>query len=235
MRAARYLFSCDDPCMPRLLALDSSTEACSVALLDGDVVIERYVEAPREHMLRLLPMVDELLAERGLALRDLDAIAFARGPGSFTGLRICLGVVQGLAFGAQLPVIPVSTLAALAQTGALTVPVGAHILSVIDARMDEVYWGWFEKQADGLVRSVNEEQLSAPEQVCSQSDATHPVGVGSGWSYRPRLDAAGFVTVDMALLPRASAVIALAVPIWNTGGAVDVEQALPVYLRDKVV
>ncbi|MET0379124.1 MAG: tRNA (adenosine(37)-N6)-threonylcarbamoyltransferase complex dimerization subunit type 1 TsaB [Spongiibacteraceae bacterium] len=221
--------------MPRLLALDSSTEACSVALLDGDVVIERYVEAPREHMLRLLPMVDELLAERGLTLRDLDAIAFARGPGSFTGLRICIGVVQGLAFGAQLPVIPVSTLAALAQTGAHRVPAGTHILSAIDARMDEVYWGWFEKQADGLVRSINDEQLTAPEQVHSQSDAVHRIGVGSGWCYRPRLGDAGLATIDATVLPRASAVIALALSIWSAGGAVDVEQALPVYLRDKVV
>lgn len=221
--------------MPRLLALDSSTEACSVALLDGDVVSERYVEAPREHMLRLLPMVDELLAERGLTLRDLDAIAFAQGPGSFTGLRICLGVVQGLAFGAQLPVIPVSTLAALAQTGALAAPVGTHILSAIDARMDEVYWGWFEKRADGLVRALNEEQLSAPEQVRAHSDAAHAIGVGSGWNYRPRLDATGVDTIDAAVLPRASALITLAVPVWNAGAAVDVEQALPVYLRDKVV
>lgn len=220
--------------MPRLLALDSSTEACSVALLDGDVVIERYVEAPREHMLHLLPMVDELMAERGLKLRDLDAIAFARGPGSFTGLRICLGVVQGLAFGAQLPVIPISTLAALAQSGAADVPAGTRILGAIDARMDEVYWAWFEKAVNGLVQPLGDEHLSAPEQVGAAAHAA-AIGVGSGWSYRPRLCDAGFAHIDPALLPRARAIAALALPVWNAGGAVDVEQALPVYLRDKVV
>jgi tRNA threonylcarbamoyladenosine biosynthesis protein TsaB len=186
-------------------------------------------------MLRLLPMVDELLAERDLKLRDLDAIAFARGPGSFTGLRICLGVVQGLAFGAQLPVIPISTLAALAQTGATDLREGTRILSAIDARMDEVYWGWFEKAANGLVRSLNAEQLSAPERVESIFSGGAAIGVGSGWSYQPRLDAAGFAHIDATLLPRASAVVALALPIWNANGAVDVEQALPVYLRDQVV
>src|SRR5690606_23380921 len=138
--------------MPRSLALDSSTEACSVALIDGDVLCERYIDAPREHTLHLLPMVDAVLAGRGLRLRDLHAVAFARGPGSFTGLRICLGLVQGLAFGAQLPVIPVSTLAALAQTVAQQQP-GAFILSAIDARMDEVYWGLFRVNGAGLVEA----------------------------------------------------------------------------------
>lgn len=226
--------------MPRLLALDSSTEACSVALLDNDVLIERYVEAPREHMLRLLPMVDELLAERSLALREIDAIAFARGPGSFTGLRVCLGVVQGLAFGANLPVIPVSTLATLAQSTAAAVPAGARILSAIDARMDEVYWAWFERRVDGLVYAVGEEQLCAPERVevdfaARGEHSDMKFGVGSGWQYRPRLSDNGFVSVDVTRLPRATDIIRLALPVWLAGAAVDVEQAMPVYLRDKVV
>jgi tRNA threonylcarbamoyladenosine biosynthesis protein TsaB len=222
--------------MPRLLALDSSTEACSVALLDGDVVLERYVEAPREHMLRLLPMVDELLSERGLTLRDLDAITFARGPGSFTGLRICVGIVQGLAFGAELPVIPISTLAVLAQTAVTTdTRPGTHILSAIDARMDEVYWGWFQLGQDGLVKAASEEQLSAPERVNTHIEAARKTGVGSGWGYRPRLDDAEFFQVDATLLPHAAAILRLALPLWLAGAAVDVEHALPVYLRDKVV
>lgn len=226
--------------MPRLLALDSSTEACSVALLDGDVLLERYVEAPREHMLRLLPMVDELLAERQLTLRDIDAIAFARGPGSFTGLRICLGVVQGLAFGANLPVIPISTLAVLAQGAAAAVPAGARILSAIDARMDEVYWAWFERRADGLVTVLCEEQLSAPERVdvdLAGADESRAMkfGAGSGWQYHPRICDAGFSAIDVTRLPRASDILRLALPVWLAGEAVDVEQAVPVYLRDKVV
>jgi len=224
--------------MPRLLALDSSTEACSVALIDGDVLCERYIEAPREHMLRLLPMVDEVLAERGLTLRDLDAIAFARGPGSFTGLRICLGLVQGLAFGAQLPVIPVSTLAALAQTVAQQQP-GASILSAIDARMDEVYWGLFRVNGAGLVEAVGDEHLSAPEQVVCPDAGSACVGVGSGWQYRPRIRDDGFTRIYENALPSARAVAQLAMPLWLAGAAIaidtDLEQALPVYLRDKVV
>ena len=226
--------------MPRLLALDSSTEACSAALIDGDILCQRYVEAPREHMARLLPMVDELLVERGCALRDLDAIAFARGPGSFTGLRICMGIVQGLAFGANLPVIPVSTLAALAQTWIAAQPQasicspGTRILSAIDARMDEVYWGWFGVDAAGLVESLGGESLSAPENV-EVDGANVRIGVGSGWRYRPRISDAGFAVVDQTVLPSAAAVAQLASSIWLRGGAVHVEQATPVYLRDKVV
>lgn len=222
--------------MPRLLALDSSTEACSVALIDGDVLCERYIEAPREHMLRLLPMVDEVLAERGLALRDLDAIAFARGPGSFTGLRICLGLVQGLAFGAELPVIPVSTLAALAQTVAQQQP-DAFILSAIDARMDEVYWGLFRVNDAGLVEAVGDEHLSAPEQVVHAGAGAAWLGVGSGWQYRPRIRDDDFTRIYENALPSARAVAQLAMPLWLAGAAiaVDAEQALPVYLRDKVV
>jgi tRNA threonylcarbamoyladenosine biosynthesis protein TsaB len=220
--------------MPRLLALDSSTEACSVALLDGDVMVERYVEAPREHMLRLLPMVDELLNERGLTLRQLDAIAFARGPGSFTGLRICLGIVQGLAFGAELPVIPVSTLATLAQTGANRCAAGTRVLSAIDARMDQIYWAWFEKRSDGLVHSLGDEQLTAPELVITDASVA-AIGVGSGWQYRPRVADAGFQHIDVTCLPHASAILELALPVWKDGGAIAVEQAQPTYLRDNVV
>lgn len=221
--------------MARILALDTSTEACSVALIDGEHIEERFVEAPREHMLRLLPMVDELLAAHQLSLSQLDAIAFGRGPGSFTGLRICLAVVQGLAFGADLPVLPVSTLAALAQ-GASAEP-DAIILAAIDARMDEVYCGWFRAGAEGLVHAVGEEAVLPPEQVVAPTVAgTAPrlLGVGTGFTYGDRLRPCAFQHIDAAALPRARDVLALALPAWQQGVTVSAEEAVPVYLRDQV-
>src|SRR5690606_10081736 len=130
--------------MTHILALDSATDACSVALYRDGEVTSLFELAAKSHTQRLLPMVDELLQSADCTLKDLDAIAFGRGPGSFTGLRICLGIVQGLAFGANLPVIPVSTLAAMAsgfwrepaQYSALPLP----LLVALDARMDEIYW-----------------------------------------------------------------------------------------------
>lgn len=222
--------------MPRLLALDASTEACSVACGDDTGVTELFVEAPREHMRRLLPMVDQLLSDRGIVLRDVDAIAFARGPGSFTGLRICLGVVQGLAFGAALPVIPVSTLAALAQTAATAhaLPAGTFILSAIDARMDEVYWAWFELGSDGVI-TRGEEQVSPPEAVTAAPGHTGSCfGVGSGWHYGERMPRHLCNSIDDKALPGAASVARLALPLWRAGAAVSAEQALPVYLRDNV-
>jgi tRNA threonylcarbamoyladenosine biosynthesis protein TsaB len=225
--------------MPILLAIDTSTEACSVALLvdrtgDGPAFHESYIEAAREHMLRLLPMVDELLTAHQLTLRDLDCIVFARGPGSFTGLRITLGVVQGLAFGAEIPVLPVSTLAILAQTIASEAMVGSYIFSAIDARMDEVYCAWFEVGADGLVVARSDECVCAPEAIPIIDIAAPCYGVGSGWNYAPRFPPLQCVTIDSAALPRASAALRLALPRWVAGEAIAAEAALPVYLRNDV-
>lgn len=221
--------------MPKLLAVDTSTEACSVALYDGEQISERYIEAPREHMLRLLPMIDELLMAQQLALRDLDGIVFARGPGSFTGLRITLGVVQGLAFGAELPVLPISTLAALAQTAATPARVGNFIFSAIDARMNEVYCAWFEIGADGLVIARSDECVCAPEAVPTIDTATACFGVGSGWNYQARFPVGlQRIEFDASALPRASAVLQLALPRWAAGEQIAADAALPVYLRNNV-
>jgi tRNA threonylcarbamoyladenosine biosynthesis protein TsaB len=231
--------------MPRLLAIDTSTEACSVALYDGLDLCERMVDAPREHVQRILPMVDAILAESAWTLRDLDAIAFARGPGSFTGLRICLGVVQGLAYGANLPVVPVSTLAALAQTavdnraagGAPLIATGNYVCSAIDARMDEIYCGWFRVGSDHLVVAANEERVCKPEALpppdqVAVMDACY--GVGTGWRYRERLPQFSRVYIDADLLPRASAVARLALREWNNGARLSASEARPVYLRNEV-
>ena len=219
----------------KILALDCSTEACSVALLDnGELLAEEFTLAPREHTQRLLPMVDGLLAASEIGLQQLDAIAFGRGPGSFTGLRICLSVVQGLAFGGDLPVIPVSTLAALAQTGVMSalVPDGALVLSALDARMDEIYWGLY-RQVDGLVVLEGEEQLSPPERLSLPVSTTGQpcIALGSGWNYAQRIPAAADVAMaDSQLLPRASAVALLA----QSGPLLQADEALPTYLRDQV-
>ena len=220
--------------MPRLLAVDTATEACSAALGNSGRIVENHIYGPREHMQQLLPMIDELLDEAGVSLRDVDAIAFGRGPGSFTGVRIGLGIVQGLAFATGLPLIPVSTLAALAQSGVTdAVACGDRILAAIDARMGEVYWGWFELDGERRVVALGAERVSAPEQVESAPAAARWIGVGSGWCYAERLPT-GAHRIDAALLPHAGALLRLALPLWEQGATVTAEEAVPVYLRDNV-
>jgi len=219
----------------RLLAFDTATEACSAALLVGDALAERHVIGPREHARLLLPMVEELLREGGLALADLDAIAFGRGPGSFTGVRIATGMAQGLAFAAGLPVVPVSSLAALAQQAA---DAGhARVLAAIDARMGEVYWGEFTRGADGLVVAAGEERVCPPGAV-PPPEAEGWFGIGTGWgTYRDVLEARlGGAVVDCApeAWPRAATVARLGAAARATGVALPPAQALPVYLRDEV-
>lgn len=124
----------------RILAIDTATEACSVALWNNGEKHALFEICPREHTQRILPMVQQVLAESGVTLNQLDALAFGRGPGSFTGVRIGIGIAQGLAMGAELPMIGVSTLATMAQ-GAFRVTGATQVLAAIDARMGEVYWG----------------------------------------------------------------------------------------------
>lgn len=226
----------------KLLALDCSTEACSVALFDGDELLERFEIAARTHTQRLLPLVDDVLAQGQIGLGQLDGIAFGRGPGSFTGIRICLAAVQGLAFGADLPVVPVSTLAAQAQTALLPLqghdgPVPDKLLSTLDARMDEIYWALYDV-VDGAVQIDGKEHLSAPEQLILPPGCgidSRLLAVGSGWGYADRLPCKDLpATVNAELLPRAAAVGRLALREFQLGLALPAEKALPVYLRDEV-
>lgn len=240
----------------KILALDTATEACSAALLAGDAVYERHDIAPRRHAELILPMVDAVLAEAGLELNELDAVAFGRGPGAFTGVRIAAGVTQGLAFGADLPVIPVSSLAALAQ-GALDNPTGDEVadapsngaaphtppqdtvmLPAIDARMGEIYWGTYRPGADGLVKPVTAEQVTAPEAV-KVAGNNRIIGAGSGWeTYREPLKGIlqeRIIDTHPNHFPLAQHLLPLAVREYQAGNSVNAAQALPVYLRDNVV
>lgn len=218
--------------MTTLLALDTATEACSVALLHDGCLISRYEVIARLHAQRVLPMVQEVLAEAGVSLAALDAIAFGRGPGAFTGVRIAVGVVQGLAFALDRPVLPVSNLAALAQRAWREQGV-EQVAAAIDARMDEVYWGCFSLQ-EGEMRPVGVEAVLPPEQVALPRAASGSwFGAGTGWGYAARLPVP--VTAwDASLLPDARDLLSLARGAWARGEVLSADQAQPIYLRDNV-
>lgn len=233
--------------IPLILAIDTSTEACSVALgLTNDVIYRHEVE-PRKHAELVLPMVQSVLEEAGVALKDLQAVAFARGPGAFTGLRIAAGVVQGLAYGAQLPVISVSSLAAMAHRAFREQGWNA-VHCAIDARMAEVYWGSFRIRDIGELELLGKEVVCAPTQVAVTAElevfgkqALQPdeewTGCGSGWIYEEVLrEQIGPVkAVWQDCLPHSIDVIALARTAWQRGEARPAFEAQPVYLRDSVV
>ena len=215
----------------KILALDTSTEYCSAALrLDGET-IDRGALAGQRHSELVLAMIDELLRERALALRDLDGIAFGEGPGSFTGLRIACGVVQGLAFGADLRVVGIGTLLALAERSGST-----RAVCCLDARMNEIYHAAYE-QRDGAWHAMHEPS------VCAASAA--PPLPGEGWTacgsgfraYRAALEqryAGQLAAIEPDVYPAASDIARLAEPRFSRGEAVGAELAAPVYVRNKV-
>ena len=221
----------------RLLALDTATECCSAALLVDERLLTREAELARGHAERILPMIDELLVEAGMSLRALDAIAFGRGPGSFTGVRLAASITQGLAFGAGLGVVAISDLRALAQRAFDEDVRVTRALVCNDARMQEVYWGCFERGSDGLALARGAERVDPPGGVELPSTWSDVAGLGRGFAAYPALRAVAGVTVREAwdrLLPRAAEVARLAVPELAAGRRLDPEAAVPVYLRDDV-
>ncbi len=221
----------------KILAIDTATEACSAALwIDGDT-IARHELAPRRHTELLLPMVDAVLDEAGLAVTALDAIAFGRGPGSFTGVRIATATAQGLAWAAGLPAVPVSTLAAIAQA-AIDERGAEAVACALDARMGEVYWAAYRRDEAGLAALDGAEQVLPPGRVPRLEDPAGWHGAGSGWracgdALIERLGAAPG-SIDPEALPDAATIARLAVVAFGRGECVPPEQALPVYLRNRV-
>jgi tRNA threonylcarbamoyladenosine biosynthesis protein TsaB len=219
----------------KILAFDTATAACTVALLVGSEVRERSVIAPQRHAELILPMIEQLLAEAGLALGQLDAIAVGQGPGSFMGVRIAVGVAQGLAFGADLPVVTVSTLQALAQT-AYEQTQASEVIAAWDARMQAVYWGAYCLGEHQLLWPVVADTLSAPDEVVLPSGTAWRLA-GNAWqAYRQPLLPLITAHPDVIdIYPQASAILRLAQVLYRQGKARSPLEIEPTYLRDKIV
>ena len=218
-----------------LLALDTATEACSVALYLGGRIEERFETAGRTHTELLMPMVQELMAGAGLSFQQLDGIACGVGPGSFAGVRIGVGFTKGLALALDRPVVGVSSLPAMALRA---IRGGAgQVLAAIDARMNEVYWGAYRATADGLPEALFEEQVCAPAEV-PRATAGDWTAVGTGWgAYADALKAASGVEplrVVADALPHAEDILRLALREFEAGRAISGDALLPLYLRNKV-
>jgi tRNA threonylcarbamoyladenosine biosynthesis protein TsaB len=222
----------------KILALDTATEGCSAALSIDGHIIHREAEFERGHAVRILPMIDDLLTTAAVSLSQLDAIAFGRGPGSFTGIRLAASVTQGLAFGADLPVVPISDLRAVAQQTMRGGDVPVRTLVCNDARMQEVYWGCFESGPDGLMNLIGEERVTKPAVVTLPDEWITPVhAVGRGFAAYPELRGRlgeRLINVDDRALPHAKEIAILAAPEIRAGRTVSAEEAVPVYLRDDV-
>jgi tRNA threonylcarbamoyladenosine biosynthesis protein TsaB len=216
----------------KLLAFDTSTLWLSVACGSEGRWATRSEQAGQGHSERLLPLVDEVLAERGWRLAELDAIAFGAGPGSFTGVRIACGVAQGLALGAGLPLVPVPTLAALAHT-AWQVHGRNEVLTCLDARMREVYVAAYRREGDGW-RTVAEPAVLRPDEV-RRPDTAAWFGAGDGFAAYPALAGTlGLAGHDASIVPDARAIAELALPRLAAGDAVSAANALPLYVRHRV-
>lgn len=220
----------------KLLAFETATEACSVAVYVDGVVRERHAIAPRQHAALALPWAEEMLAEAGVARAQLDAIAVGIGPGAFTGVRLAVALAQGIALGLDRPVVPVSTLAVLALSGKpADAAVGSELVAAIDARMGEVYLGRFVVDADGLVAARGNEVLVAPDaaSVDVPADAT---GIGTGFAAAngALVTRLGLSRVSADALPHAAELALLAARAFARGEAIAADALEPAYLRDRV-
>ncbi len=229
----------------RLLAIDTASAQCSVALLLDDALIVREVATAREHARLILPMIDAVLAEAGVTLRQLQGIAFGRGPGSFTGVRVAASVTQGLALGAGLPVLPVSDLRALAAQAVQRMQVagtprgGGNVLACMDARMGEVYWAAYDTADGGLAAALTPEQVAAPDQLLSVCPRPCAVAAGLGLAAWPKIAESLQLACDRCFSdaePHAREIARLAAGDLRAGARwLDGALALPVYVRDQVV
>lgn len=220
--------------MKTILVLDTATEACSVALLHQGKVTALDELSPRTHTQRILPMVDELLSKAGVRLKEVDVLGFGRGPGSFTGVRVGVGIAQGLALGAELPVVPVSNLVAMAEAAYQQLG-KTEVVALIDARMNEVYFAQFSRNEMGW-QAVVAEQVCSPEQAIAQFQLERkPIVVGTGWAAYSQFLAANLpLAVSEITLPSAQYMLPLVEEAFIRGDTQSAMAIEPVYLRNEV-
>lgn len=219
---------------PSILALDTATEACSVALQYQNQITHTDELSPRTHTQRILPMVDELLKAQNISLKNVDYLAFGRGPGSFTGVRVGVGIAQGLALGAELPVIAVSNLMIMVEQAYQDLG-ATEVVALIDARMNEVYFAQFSRKESSWVEVVNE-QVCPPEKAIEQIQQDRkPVIVGTGWAAYPQFQQANLdVIISEITLPSARYMLALSESAIKQGLEQSALEIEPVYLRNEV-
>ncbi len=220
--------------MTTILALDTSMEACSAGLWVDGRIFARKETLQRGHSQKILPMIAQILGQAGIVLSEVNAVAFTSGPGSFTGLRIGFGVVQGLAFGANLPVIPVSTLEVMALSAfhKYNLPEDALILPALDARMNEVYWGVY-RAGEKNTTVIQPDRISTPEVIPTLVRESIAAGIGSGWSYNLGQGISANL-VDVSLEPNAEDLLVLALNRYQAGDIVAVDTVELSYLRENI-
>jgi tRNA threonylcarbamoyladenosine biosynthesis protein TsaB len=216
-----------------ILAVDTATEACSVAVKVNSQVFVNYAVCPQQHSAKLLPMVEDTLQQAELKLADIHSVAFGKGPGSFTGVRIATSMAQGLAYGNKVPLLPCSTLQALAQQ-AVTQQQSQYVAVAIDARMSEIYFALF-KNEQGLATLLGDEQVIAPNTAIQQLQGNgHWTAVGSGWEVYSALNELTNVSRSDILYPNAEYMLPMSEQLIELKQTIDPKQVNPTYLRDKV-
>lgn len=220
----------------KILAIDTSTEACSAALyIDGEL-IERYLVAPRKHIELLKPMVDEVMKAAEVDVSELTGLAFGAGPGSFAGLRVACAFVQGMGAGLEIPVVPVSTLKAMAQQ-VLETHADRTVLVMLDAKMKEVYWGVYRLE-DKEVVTVLPEQVTKIDEIPNFTGIVglaNIIGAGDGWNVTPNwVEALKPEFIEKNVYPRAGEIALLSIDDFENGMALDADQVSPIYLRNNI-
>ena len=214
-----------------ILAFDASTEALSVAV-QGEKMIVHFEECPQQHSQKILPTIKATLSQAGLSLHDIDVIAFGRGPGSFTGVRIGVSIAQGLAYSANIPVVGISTMQVMAQQ-ALEKHAVDNVFVAIDARMSEIYFAHYKRDEQGQAELVDDERVLKPNELVL-SEVTG-IAVGTGWQAYPDAITSQLITFDeQILLPNSQYMLALAHTQFEQGRVTSAEEAQPVYVRDTV-